>query len=328
MKVLRALILSMMIHLILGAGLSRLKVDPWTQKSPKMTQIEILDLTGTDLAKNLDPADKTRVRQMDIPEEEKDLKHEDPLKEEKKRFASERRQDVLHETRSPLSGLTQNRSNLPDPQANSLVKPSVKSHGVRLRQLDLRPEIKIQKGIKQLASHADSDLVTQSAKEAKQEVKAAGDDENRTSNLASRGLISGISTTGEILPDNIRFGSFTALSTDHDTFYGFYSRIEEQIRYHWEREVERVLSSYRRTRASTGDEIWRTQMEFILDKDGNFLRAQMHMGSGLQSLDSTSVIAFHKARQFPNPPTAMIKNGEVHLMYLFEVRNSPVTAQF
>lgn len=328
MKVLRALIFSMMIHLVLGAVLSRLKLDPSTKFSPKTTQIEILDLTGTDLAKDLDPKDLARVRQMDIPEEEKDLRNEDPLRENKKRFASERRQDVLHETRSPLSGLTQNRSNLPDPMAPSQIKPSIKSISAKLRSLDLKPEVKIQKGIKQLLANGDSDLISQKANETKQESKSAGSQENHASSLASRGFVPGISTTGEILPENIRFGSFTALSTDHDTFYGFYSRIEEQIRYNWELEVERVLSTYRRSRASTGDEIWRTQMEFILDKDGNFLRAQMHMGSGLQSLDSTSVIAFHKARQFPNPPSALIKNGEVHLMYLFEVRNSPMTAQF
>ncbi len=134
-------------------------------------------------------------------------------------------------------------------------------------------------------------------------------------------LNSGRSTVGEMLPNDIRFGQMTALNTDRFTYYSFYSRAEELIRPHWETQVRSVLYTYERTSAVTGDELWLTRLEIILDKEGRFLKGVVDQRSGLDGLDLSPILAFRAAGQIPHPPPELVAaDGRIHLNYEFTVR--------
>ena len=139
------------------------------------------------------------------------------------------------------------------------------------------------------------------------------------------GLDKGDSTVGEALPDDIKFGEFTALNTDRNLFYSFYARMEEVIRPPWVRYARAAIYSYQTgARKLTGRETWLTNVEIILDKNGNYVRAVIHQGSGVTALDEAPVEAFRSAKQFPHPPAEMVKgDGFIHIYCQFTVAVAP-----
>ena len=131
----------------------------------------------------------------------------------------------------------------------------------------------------------------------------------------------GVSTLGERLPDDIKFGDFTALNTDRHLFYTFYARIEEKVRHRWVTYAKAALYNLPpdATRARAGSD-FTTTLEVVLDRAGNFRQAILHDSSGVRSLDNAPVQAFRDARQFPNPPVEMIKDdGTIRVFYAFNV---------
>lgn len=135
----------------------------------------------------------------------------------------------------------------------------------------------------------------------------------------------GPSTTGESLPRDVSVGSFTALNTDRFTYYTFYARIEEMIRYRWESRVQNTLSSLDRTSLSTvGERAWVTSAEFLLNPQGRLVKVLVMKESGMKGFDAAAVGAFREANMFPNPPQELVEeDGFIHLKYNFTVSYNP-----
>ncbi|MNT09220.1 Gram-negative bacterial tonB protein [compost metagenome] len=138
-------------------------------------------------------------------------------------------------------------------------------------------------------------------------------------------LNGGVSRVGESLPTDVSVGSFTALNTDRYTFYTFYARIEELVRFRWETQVGRAIDSFdRNTLLQASDRNWITQVEFILDARGELKQAIIMKSSGIKQFDMAAVNAFKEARIFPNPPRELVEeDGYIHLKYSFNVNYRP-----
>lgn len=132
----------------------------------------------------------------------------------------------------------------------------------------------------------------------------------------------GESTVSIPLPDSMAVGSFTALNTDRNLYYSFYSRIERQIYFRWANIVDRAYLSFtddqRRRLHRTG--FLKTNLVILLNPKGEFHRAEIHAASGVQKIDISPALAFQEARVFPNPPPEMVReDGFIHLNYQFIV---------
>lgn len=126
------------------------------------------------------------------------------------------------------------------------------------------------------------------------------------------------SQTDDYLKD-VQSGLQTLLSTREFIYYSYYNRIKESLRQHWEPNVrEKVKIIYRKGRniASAKDRI--TQVQVVLDKNGELIRVEIITRSGVESLDAAAVEAFKDAAPFPNPPKGMIeKDGTIKIRWDF-----------
>lgn len=142
-----------------------------------------------------------------------------------------------------------------------------------------------------------------------------------------RKLVLGSSSIGEMIP-GIREGSFTALNTDQFTYYTFFSRINEAVRYPWVTYVrnftENLPASELAKLAQFAERT--THVEIVLDANGKYLKSFIHRSSGSHELDMTGVSAFQNSREFPNPPKGLVEEDNlIHLHYLFTVSFRPRT---
>ena len=135
----------------------------------------------------------------------------------------------------------------------------------------------------------------------------------------------GPSAVGEKLPNDIKVGRFTALNTEKYTYYSFFSRIEELIRFGWEQSVELAIQNLQGSPLpyNRNDE-WVTQVEILLDAKGEFQAGQILKGSGIASFDRAAISSFAQARMFPNPPKDLVEKDQmIRLKYAFYVKFKP-----
>lgn len=129
------------------------------------------------------------------------------------------------------------------------------------------------------------------------------------------------STVGTLLPSEIKIGSFTALNTDKFTYYSFFERIEDKLRYRWEievREALRQIPPYELAQYPKNMAI--THLEVILDRSGTVEKILLTRSSGLAKVDEAPAKAFWNAKNFMNPPQGLVEeDGKVHLRYQFLV---------
>lgn len=130
------------------------------------------------------------------------------------------------------------------------------------------------------------------------------------------------SSVSSILPNDITNSNATNLNTDANTYYSFYSRIEdlfyvrwvERVRFYW----ERINADYKKN--VLAGKIWSTTLEVWLTSTGEFHSAYIKQPSGYKAFDEAAVFAFKDARFFPNPPRAKVEpDGFVRLRYRFSV---------
>lgn len=130
------------------------------------------------------------------------------------------------------------------------------------------------------------------------------------------------SAISSILPNDITDSNATNLNTDANTYYSFYSRIEdlfyvrwvERVRFYW----DRISADYKKN--VLGGKIWSTTLEVWLTSTGEFHSAYIKQPSGYKAFDEATVFAFKDARFFPNPPRAKVEaDGFVRLRYRFSV---------
>ncbi|MCM2280540.1 MAG: hypothetical protein NDI61_01690 [Bdellovibrionaceae bacterium] len=301
---------SFSVHLFLGWCLTLIQVEPVIPKNAIDHYIEFVETP-----KPYDDKSRSFARQPDVPQEM--LTKNDRAK---RRFASEREQTVLEETRAAESGLTKNRSTQatgPKPRLGALAPRS--SARTAQKPPPLASSIQtFEHGLEGGRGSASTD-------------NSFDDDPNSKPltfpSMARFGLEAGRSTFGEMAPRDLKIGQMTALNTDRFLYYSFYERAQELVYHHWAKYVRAVLYSYQRSGRATGDEFWVTRVEIVLDREGHFLKGLLHQGSGLQSLDLAPVHAFREAKQIPHPPPEMIKDdGTIRMDWEFAVQMIPTYA--
>lgn len=296
--------LGVSLSILLHVGLTVLAVE-WseylTQKQKLYKRpilVEWVDANPTDKLKSIQPENQI-VRKTKLPLEALQPDREN----DRRRFLSEDRQTVLTETRAARTGISENRS-------GQTSEPQAAKH---------TPAEPIDK----LTSQEHAELKIAHTKEVSQLAKERKNEASRELLLPSDPRrIPGVSTTGERLPDDVKIGDFTALNTDRFTYYTFYARVEEQIRHRWVRYVKAAL--YGGGDVTPGQRQFQTNLEIILNRQGEFQRALIYQTSGSKDLDVAPILAFREAHKIPNPPREMVKeDGTIRLLYSFNVDNIP-----
>jgi TonB family protein len=309
MRYFRALILSLAFHAIVLLVFWLLAGKPSTDLAPRPpTVVELMESPELPKRPHQEPKnEKEFVRKSDVPPELRAKERREA------RFASEDEQWVLQEQQARQSGLTTNRA-----PAVGNAKAQNKPHP-RRKPIDFKPDSSLEKFAEKELADNNGDIEIQSKK---QHVVNS----NKPLDFSKFGSVErGMSTVGEQLPEDIKFGDFTALNTDRHLYYSFYSRIEEMVRGRWVNYARAVVYGIENGQEKiSGRATWTTQLEIILDKDGTFSRAILHSTSGSKALDSAPVQAFRDAQQFPHPPAEMVKeDGTIHIYYAFSVNMVP-----
>lgn len=124
-----------------------------------------------------------------------------------------------------------------------------------------------------------------------------------------------------LLPKDVEIGSFTALNTDKFTYYSFFERVEDLIRFRWEQRVRAALANISREeieRYPRGLAI--SHIDVVLNLSGQIEKIVLLRSSGLDLIDRAPADAFWDAKQLPNPPRGLVEDdGYIHLRYQFLV---------
>lgn len=141
-----------------------------------------------------------------------------------------------------------------------------------------------------------------------------------------KNIVMGASSIAQYIP-GVKQGSFSALNTDQFTYYTFFERMNEQLRYRWVSLVRSYLNSLSETdlaRLTRQDKYF--QVEVVLDTDGKYMKGFIHHSSGEHPIDMTAIDAFQAAAPFPNPPKGLVEDdGYIHLHYNFLLMLQPRT---
>jgi outer membrane biosynthesis protein TonB len=309
----RALVISIAVHVLLSIGIANFA--PF-QPRPKPQYVDLIEQPKLPLRPHVAPQDlHSFAKAAVVPKELLTNKRKDPT------VSSENEQFVLHETRARESGETRNRT--PGISA-PLDEASAAAHQPRM--LDLSP-------------HYDGDVATRAARIAQADEDAEDDNqpqregEHRKNRRVAipLGIERGRSTFGEDLNrnHNVDFGDFTALNSDRALYYSFYSRIDDAIRPRWVNYVRATLYELERNPRFNGNQVWgnqewRSELEILLDREGNYESSILRTSSGVAKLDAAPSQAFRDAAQIQHPPPEMVKSdGKIHLYYSFVVRANP-----
>ncbi len=312
MRYFRALILSLGFHAIVLLLFWLLAAKTPTSLTPSApTVVELMEEpTLAKRPRQMAKDEKQFVRKAEVPPELRTQEKRDA------RFASEDEQFVLQEQQARQSGMTANRSpSVGDPK----VQANQPRPRVAKKQIDFKPDSPLTRFAERELASNDGDVEMPSQKKQVE-------NSNKPLDFARFGHFErGMSTVGEALPDDIKFGDFTALNTDRHLYYSFYSRIEEMVRGRWVNYARAVVYGIENgSEKISGRASFTTQLEIILDKEGTFSRAILHSSSGSKGLDSAPVQAFRDAQQFPHPPAEMVKDdGTIHIYYAFSVNMVP-----
>lgn len=220
----------------------------------------------------------------------KQLKPINPLTNDDRqaRFDSERTQRVAKETQARNTGLTQN---------------SQKSNGTQNDQQEMPTPPK------RPASDPN-----ETGGDLPEFTRMQYSNPNRTSPEAA---------LSQTLPNDIEFSSATNLNTDANTYYSFYSRVEELFYVRWGERLEshwnRLPYEFKKLNLAGRD--WSTTLEVLLTSTGEFHSAKIFQASGYPPFDQAAVNAFKDAKFFPNPPREKVEpDGFVRLHYRLSVR--------
>ena len=129
------------------------------------------------------------------------------------------------------------------------------------------------------------------------------------------------------LPSDIKLSAATNLNTDANTYYSFYSRVEDLFYVRWTERLDyywgRLPDSFKKENLSNRK--WSTIIEVWLKASGEYHSSYIHKRSGYQPFDEAAVFAFKDSRFFPNPPRAKIEaDGFVRLRYRLTVNIGPM----
>jgi TonB family protein len=294
MRVLLAIVLSLLIHLFLvwSAKFAPLIVSRLEGQKP--IEVEIIDNKEP-------PQNETKNRQVvtEAPAPKEDLTED---YEDTQAYLSAMRQRVKKQYQAAVSGATANRSAAPSEKEDQSPRQSTPANKT--------PQPKSQT---HFGKNGTLDAFTPKYRTMPQQAQ-------NSSHMAR-----GLSTVGEALPKDIDIGSFTALNTDQYTFYTFFARINEMIRFRWEESVRQSIDQTPSDHMLYNPSgVWTTHLEIHLNSKGEVQSTHLLKSSGFRGFDQAAIQAFVEARVFHNPPTEMIdSDGLIRLQYAFQVRYEP-----
>lgn len=124
------------------------------------------------------------------------------------------------------------------------------------------------------------------------------------------------STTNDNL-QNVENDFLTRLNTREYKYYGYYTRIKNQLNQWWVPQVQQKFTKMMRqgrTIASENSKV--TKLVIVLNGKGNLVKVQVLAASGVRDLDDAAIEAFRQAAPFPNPPKGMIEtDGTVKIRW-------------
>ncbi len=137
--------------------------------------------------------------------------------------------------------------------------------------------------------------------------------------------ITTIPSQSNVNSDRVKFGDFTALNTDRNLYFSFFSRIEDAVRPQWEMEVQNTLENLQKLNLHIAPQKFKTRIDILLDSEGHFFKAVLLKSSGVSGLDNAVINSFKSAKFFPHPPKGMINptDGLIRLEYMFHVEYNP-----
>lgn len=342
-RLLIAIFLSVLAHLGSFVSLSELADRSKRPDSRQLLVVDFIEPTPQDSMSATERA-QTVVRQADLPEDVLSLE----AQKNQRRFLSERDQNVKEEVRAALSGMTRNRQGRNPVESEDQAEQDVKERKSKNKESATNggaPENRANKLDKEQSPSKNSPAADQKVKQPlteanSQELPDYGDidiglsnERNSSSNAKDYGDLGkelifpndprkpGMSTVGELLPEDMKIGNFTALNTDRFIYYTFYARVEEAIRHRWVRYVKAAIYAGQVPQSA---DFFRTKLEIVLDAKGQFINGFIHESSGVTNLDQAPLYAFREAERIPNPPREMVQSdGTIRLHYFFQVDKNP-----
>lgn len=139
-----------------------------------------------------------------------------------------------------------------------------------------------------------------------------------------RPIFEGTTGTGTSLDVDIpevQPGTRTLLNTRRYAHWMFMERIREAISPGWRADVQKLVADLQFVGLRLQREQMVSRVAVKLDSKGKLLRVSFLQTSGSEMLDAAAVAAFENAKQFPNPPKALIsEEGEVTIHWTFTVK--------
>ena len=115
-------------------------------------------------------------------------------------------------------------------------------------------------------------------------------------------------------------GDYTILNTAEFVYFSFYKRVEDAVVYLWNQHVTDFMKTRPDVRENLGKKDYITEVEAVLDKEGNFIRMSIVKSSGVAGIDESPGRAFAEASPFENPPDGIVaEDGFVRMRWRFIV---------
>ena len=134
----------------------------------------------------------------------------------------------------------------------------------------------------------------------------------------------GSSGTAEFIP-GVKQGSITTYSSDQFTFFAFFSRLNDALRYRWVSNIRSIIGRFSQAQLQELALHPRTTLiQVVLTPDGKLKDIYVDTSSGNKEVDEAGVEAFRNAAPFHNPPQGMIESdGLIHIPASFQVYFGP-----
>lgn len=115
----------------------------------------------------------------------------------------------------------------------------------------------------------------------------------------------------------------TQLNTKEYKYYGYYTRIRQQLNQWWQPKVkEKVTKLMSKGRTIASDQNKNTKVIIVLNDVGSLMKVQVLGASGVRELDDAAVEAFRQAAPFPNPPKGIVDaDGTIKIRWDFIVES-------
>lgn len=119
-----------------------------------------------------------------------------------------------------------------------------------------------------------------------------------------------------VLDKRLMVGAENMLNAVESRYYSFYSRLYSAVAPIWQSRIREV--PYRRN-IPPGD--YTTQVEVILDQQGNLVRVNLLQNSAITEFDRAAIDSWYRIGRFPNPPKDLLDNrGIVRTGWTFTVQ--------